>query len=236
MAEFASDLVWTTLRNAGATLKAIVPGVLAMVTLLLLGALLGWVAGAILARLARAVDLDGRGRGWGLVAVLTRAGIERPPSDVLRVLVFWGTFLVSAAVSIDALNVPGAPGATGLLMQFLPRVLSAGLILVVGFLSANFLGQAVLVGAVNAAWPEARLLARFARWAVLLFAIATALTELGIARDMVLLAFGITFGGIVLALAVAFGLGGRTLAREVLERRLGRRGRASDREETLTHL
>jgi hypothetical protein len=235
MAEFVSDLVWRTLRNAGATLQAIAPGVLAMLTLLALGVVLGWVVGAILARLARAVDLDRRGRAWGLSAMLGRAGVGRPPSEVLRAVVFWGTVLFAAAASIDVLNVPGAPGATGFLMQFLPRILSAGLILVVGFLSANFLGQAVLVGAVNAGVPEARLLARFVRWAILLFAIATALTEIGIGRDMVRLAFAITFGGVVLALALAFGLGGRGLARDVLERRLGRR-RTSEPEETLTHL
>ncbi len=62
-------------------------------------------------------------------------------------------------------------------------------------------------------------------WAVLLFAAATALTHVGIGKEMVLVAFGITFGGVVLALALAFGLGGRGLAREILERRLRRASR-----------
>ena len=67
--------------------------------------------------------------------------------------------------------------------------------------------------------------ARATRWVVLLFAIATALTEIGIGRDMVLIAFGTLFGGIVAALALAFGLGGRHVAREILER-----GRRRERE------
>src|SRR2546427_12878834 len=105
-----------------------------------------------------------------------------------------------------------------MLMYLLPRALSALLILVVGWLAANFLGQAVLIAAVNAGLPEARLLARAARWLVLLFAFATALTEIGIGRDMVLVAFGILFGGLALALALAFGLGRRHLPRRHPER------------------
>src|SRR5207249_10816598 len=120
-------------------------------------------------------------------------------------------------------------------MGFLPRVLSALLIVVIGLLTANFVGQTALIAAVNAGVPEARFLGRAARWAVLLFAVATALTEIGIGRDMVLIAFGITFGGLVLALALAFGLGGRHLAREILER--GRhREREPAPEDPITHL
>ena len=111
---------------------------------------------------------------------------------------------------------------------------SAVLILVVGWLVANFLSQGILIAAVNAGVPEARLLARAAHWGVLLFAGATALTHLGIGKEMVLVAFGITFGGLIFALALAFGLGGRGIARELLERRL-RRERSPERER-LTHL
>jgi len=235
MTDFWRDLVWTAMRNMGTTLKAVVPSVLAMLTLLVLGGLLGWVAGGLIMRLFRAADLDRRSRGWGLTPALRRAGIDREPSEILRLVVFWGIFAIFATMGIDALAIPGAPGATGILMQLLPRSLTAVLILVVGWLSANFLGQTALIAAVNAGLPEARLLARAARWAVLLFAFATALTEVGIGRDMVLIAFGITFGGLVLTLSLAFGLGGRGLARHILERRL-RGEREPDTHETISHL
>ena len=235
MTDFWRDLVLTAMRNMGATLKAVVPSVLAMLTLIVLGGVLGWVAGGLLMRLLRAVDFDRRSRAWGLTSALNRAGVDRAPSEILRLVVFWGIFAIFATMGIDALAIPGAPGATGILMQLLPRSLTAVLILIVGWLTANFLGQTALIAAVNAGLPEARLLARAARWAVLLFAIATALTEVGIGRDMVLIAFGITFGGLVLALSLAFGLGGRALARQILERRL-RREREPETHETISHL
>ena len=138
-------------------------------------------------------------------------------------------------MGIDAMALPGLSGATGLVMGLFTRALTALIIVVAGMLIANFFGQAVLVAAVNAQLPEARLLARATRWGVLLFTVATALTEVGIGRDMVLIAFGTTFGGLVLALALAFGIGGRRVARRILERRF-HRTREGPPQETHSHL
>jgi mechanosensitive ion channel-like protein len=235
MADFWTNLIWSAVRNTTETLRVVMPSVLAMLIFVALGALLGWIGGALVGGLARAGDLDRRSREWGLTQALARAGVYRAPSQLLRLVVFWGVFVVFATMGIDALAIRGASGTSGLLMHLLPHALSALLILVVGWLAANFLGQAALIAAVNAGLPEARLLARAARWLVLLFTFATALTEIGIGRDMVLVAFGILFGGLVLALALAFGLGGRHLARHVLERGRLREQEPSDRE-TVSHI
>src|SRR5580765_1572625 len=224
MTDFWRDLVLTAMHNMGVTLGTVLPSILAMLTLVALGALLGWIAGTLVGRLAQALHLDQRSRTWGITSALARAGIYRPPSQVLRLVAFWGIFVIFATMGIDALAIPGAPGATGTL-----------LILVVGWLAANFLGQAVLITAVNAGIVQARLLARTTRSVVLLFAVATALVEIGIGRDMVLIAFGVLFGGLVLALALAFGLGGRHLAREILERSR-RREREPATQDSITHL
>ena len=235
MTDLWSDLVLTAIGNMRATLATVLPGILAMLALVILGALLGWIASTLVTRVARALRLDDLSRAWGLTSALARASIYRPPSQMLKLVAFWGIFMVFATMGIDALAIPGAPAATGVLMRTLPRLLSALLILIVGWLAANFLSQATLIAAVNAGVVQARLLARATRWIVLLFVIATVLTEIGIGRDMVLIAFGTLFGGIIAALALAFGLGGRHLAREILERRL-RREPEPDRRETLTHL
>src|SRR5437773_11628885 len=190
MTTFWRDLVVTAIRNMTATLAAVMPSILAMLTLVALGGLLGWAAAALVTRLARVTDFDQRSRTWGLTSALARAGVYRPPSHAIRLVVFWGIFMIFATMGIDALAIPGAAGATSMLLRLLPRLLSALLILVVGWLAANFVGQAVLITAVNAGILQARLLARATRWVVLLFAVATALVEVGIGRDMVLIAFG----------------------------------------------
>src|SRR5438552_17924496 len=164
MADFWRDLVRTAMRNMSVTLGTVLPSILAMLTLVVLGAVLGWIAGALVGRLARAMDLDQRSRTWGVTSALARAGIYRPPSQVLRLIAFWGVFVIFATMGIDALAIPGAPGATGMLMRLLPRLLSALLLLVVGGLAAHFLAQPMLITALDAGVLQARLLARTTRW------------------------------------------------------------------------
>src|SRR5947208_8607451 len=113
MMDFWRDLVVTAIRNMTATLGAVLPSILAMLALVALGALLGWIAGTLETRLARALRLDERSRTWGLTSALERAGIYRPLAQVLRLVAFWGIIVVFATMGIDALAIPGAPCATG---------------------------------------------------------------------------------------------------------------------------
>ena len=235
MGEHWPSDVWSGLLQVRERLLAVVPGLLVLLTMLVLGFLLAWLARIIVSRVGRAVGIDRLFERWGVAPSLRRSGILRLPSDVLGLVCFWAIFILFASVGIDGLALPGgAPGATALLIAFLPPLLAAALILLVGWLVANFLSQGVLIAAVNARLPEARLLARGVHWGVLLFAAAIALTHLGIGKEMVLVAFGITLGGVVFAVALAFGLGGRNVARHILERRLRRE--APPPQERITHL
>lgn len=234
MTDMWSDLVWTAIHDVTSRLIVILPGLLAMATLAAVGLAVGWVVGRLARRLARTMAFDRRAEAWGVSQAMGRSGIRRAPSDVLGLVVFWSIFVVSMSLAIDALAIPGTGRVTDFILYAVPRVLGAGLIMLIGWLASNFLAEGVLIAAVNAHLPEARLLARAIRWAVLLFAAATAITHLGIGKEMVLVAFGITFGGMVLALALAFGLGGRALAREILERRLRRA--EPPPQERITHL
>jgi len=226
--------VWSGFLEVRDRLAAIVPGLLVMLTLVILGLLVGWVARAVITRVARSLGFDRLLERGGVAASMRRSGGLRAPSEILGAVAFWAVFVVFASAGVDALAVPGALGTTALLLAFLPPLFVAMLILIVGWLVANFLSRGLLIAAVNAGVPEARLLARAAHWGVILFAGATALTHLGIGKEMVLVAFGITFGGLVFALALAFGLGGRRLAAQILARRLRRE--TPPPQETLTHL
>jgi hypothetical protein len=223
--------VWGALGAFGERLAVIAPALLITVTLVALGLLLGGLLRLIVSRLAHAVGFDRHIERLGVGASLRGAGVLRAPSDVLGLVFFWTTFVIFASPGIDSL---GLGGASAFLLAFVPPLFAAVLILIVGWLVANFLSQGLLIAAVNRGFPEARLLARAVHWGVLLFAAATALTHLGIGKEMVLVAFGITFGGLVFALALAFGLGGRHVVRELLERRLRRDSPPA--RERLTHL
>ena len=223
--------VWSALAALGDRLARIGPAVLVLITLIVLGLVIGGLLRGLVRRVARAIGFDRHMERLGVGSALRGAGALRSPSDALGLVVFWATFVIFASLGIDAL---GFGAATAFLVAFVPPLFAAVLILMVGWLVANFLSQGLLIAAVNAGLPEARVLARAIHWGVLLFAAATALTHLGIGKEMVLVAFGITFGGLVFALALAFGLGGRRVARELLERRLRRDSPPA--RERLTHL
>ena len=234
MNERIGDGLWLALASAGDRLAAIIPGLVIMVALVLLGLGVGWIARTVITRAGSALGLDGYLERMNFAPSLRRSGVLRKPSDLLGRLAFWTVFVVFASLGIDALGSPGSPGATAFLIAFLPPLFAAVLIMIVGWLVANFLSQGLLIAAVNAGLPEARLLARAAHWGVVLFAAAMALTHLGIGKEMVLVAFGILFGGLVFAVALALGLGGRTIAAELLARRL--RWESPPDRERLTHL
>lgn len=234
MSEAWADILINSFREVTQRLAAVAPRLLAALTLLLAG----WVVAVILRRLAlrilRAVDLDGRSARWGLTPTLARTGMRQAPSHAVGRLVFWLFFVVGLFMAVEALEVPATAGLVAAAIRFLPNLVVAVLVLVIGWLVAHFLAQAARVFVVNAQVGGASIVAGAVRWLVLAFAGSVALTQLDIAREMVLLVFGIAFGGGVLALALAFGLGGRDLAREALEGWL--RGPEGHTEDRITHV
>ncbi len=214
-----TNVLLASVQGAVYRIGAFTPRLLALIAFTLVGWVIAAAARRLGVRLLRAAGFDPRCARWGVTGTLARMGIRRPPALVLGDVVFWTLLLVGVLMGVDALEMPAATGVVTNVLQFLPNLIVAALILVSGWVLANFLGQAALIGAVNQQVAGAPLIAGAVRWMVLVFAGAAVLTQLGIAREMVLLAFGIAFGGTVLALALAFGLGGKDLAREILESR-----------------
>jgi hypothetical protein len=233
MRETWTNILVSSFQEVAERLAAAAPRVLAMLTLILLGLLVASLARRVMDRLLQATEFDRRSARWGLTAALQRAGLRHPPARIAERLVFWTFFLIAVLMGVEALDLPATSGLTVETLRFLPHLLVALLVMLVGWLVANFLGQAALIAAVNLQLAGAPLVAAAVRWLVVIFAGAAALTQLGIAREMVLLTFGISFGGTVLALALAFGLGGKDLARESLEAWLRK---PDDDQDHMTHL
>ncbi|HSD50595.1 MAG TPA: hypothetical protein VLG48_04250 [Candidatus Methylomirabilis sp.] len=233
MRETWTDILLSSFREVVQRLALVAPRLLATVALILVGWVVATVAQRLTVRILRAADLDGWFGRWGLTATLSRSGVRQPPTVLLGRVIFWTIFIVALLMGIEALEMPATAGLVAVVLRFLPNLIVAILVMAIGWLLANFLAQAALIGSVNAQVAGAPLIAGAVRWLVLVFAGGAALTQLGIAREMVLLAFGIAFGGTVLALALAFGLGGKELAREILESRLRKQDEDTD---PMTHV
>ena len=108
-------------------------------------------------------------------------------------------------------------------------------VLFFGLLAASFFSRAVLLAAVNANMPSGRVLSVAVRSVIIIFVLSIVFEELGLAEQTMLLAFGIAFGALMLGLSIAFGMGGRDLARRFLEKRI-RRGKTEENEDELSPL
>jgi hypothetical protein len=146
---------------------------------------------------------------------------EMPTAEALIAkIVFWIVFIGFIVSAVDTLQFEPFQGLVAQFFRFVPRFLVALLMLAIGFLVGNFLWRATLLASVNAGLPGARLLSGAMRVLVIVIAVAMALEQLGLATAVVLAAFALTFGALMLGLAIAFGLGGRDAAKQLLEQQL----------------
>ncbi len=219
----------------GERVFAILPNILAMLVLLLVGLGAAWGAGHLTERLLRVIGLDRLCDRIGIAAALLRGGIKADPSYLIGRITYWLIVIFATTASLGALDVTPINEAAHSLLSYIPHLVTAAVIGVIGYLVSNFVSQAVLIAAVNAGLPPARWIAAGTRWGIQLLAVAMALEQLGIAQHIVVVGFGITWGGLVLAGALALGLGGRDLAKDFLERRLAGHSRSQINED-LRHL
>jgi hypothetical protein len=195
------------------------PGVLVSVTLILTTFVVAVLVRVLIVRALRGLDFDRRAEQAGLGTIFGWPPSLSPTQTVARV-VYWALLILGLLLSLTALNATLPLQLALSVFEYLPHLLAALMILVVGAVAARFLSRSVLIGAVNMQIQSARILSLVVKWLVLLVAVTMALDHLGIGRNVLLLAFGILFGGIVLAGSLALGLGARDLVRRTLERQV----------------
>jgi hypothetical protein len=153
--------------------------------------------------------------------------------------VFWVAWAGFILVGINVLGIVGLEQHVTSFFGFLPRLFAAFFILFFGLLAASFFSRAALLGGVNADLPSPRLVSLTLRTMMILFVVSMAFEEIGIGSRTVTVAFTLTFGALMLGLALAFGLGGKDLAKKYLERRFAREqfsSEAKEREDELSPL
>jgi hypothetical protein len=199
----------------------------------LIGALVILIVGWIVAKIIRwmvdgalkAVQFDKLADKSGISEVLKKGNLKITAREVLSNLVYWLVIIMVLVMVVNALGLPKASDVLTSLFAYVPSVIAALFIIVVAMFLASFLSGIVRIAAGNANLPKPELLAGISRWAIIIFAATIALTQLGIAPLLVTATFNIILGGIVLALALAFGLGGKDAAARYLEELRQKRAR-----------
>ena len=191
----------------------------------LLGALIilivGWIVAKAIRRvidwLLKTVRFDVLADKAGISKVLRKGDLKISASQLVSGLVYWLLIIMVLVMAVDALGLPKASDVLSELFNYIPRVIAALLVLVVAMFLASFISGIVRTAAGNARMPRPEIFAGISRWAIVIFAATIALVELGIATLLVTTTFNIILGGVCLALALAFGLGGKDAAARYLE-------------------
>jgi hypothetical protein len=226
-----SDALHQSLYSVLMLLIAVLPGILAFFVALAIFSLAGMAVSWILRCCLTWAKFDLR--------IARKSGTDwtpaTSPTEIIARISFWVCVLLGLIIGVSAFDASYATGAALpiSLLPYLTNSVGAALLLIAGILIARFLARSVLISAVNAQLQYARFLSLGAKWLVLVLTAAMVLDHLQVGGNIVGLAFGILFGGIVLTLSLAVGLGSRDLVSRSLESHVEHTGeRAHIPEET----
>ncbi len=214
-------------------IATLLPGILAFIVAILFFSAIAWAIAWLVRKLLQAARIDER-MATGTNAIAEWSPTYTPTVLITRI-VFWCIVLVGFLVGLEAVGASSDNVLSARLLAYIPNVVGAVVLLLLGNVVARFLSRGVLIGAVNMNLHYARLLSLGIKWLVLVFTAAMVLDHLAIGEEIVSLAFGILFGGIVLALALAVGLGSRDLVSRSLEREAARPAPEAVQEEPFRH-
>src|ERR687897_2334052 len=212
-----------SLRNALNVFLAYIPQLIGAIVILVIGYIVARILKAVVARVLQAIGFDGWMERGGIKQFFDRAQTRETPATVLGTLVFWLVFIIAITMAADALGIRQVSAVLGQLIAYIPSIIAAILILILAALLANF-----LAGIVRGA-TGSDLLANIARYAIIVYAVFAAITELGIAVQLTAPTFLIILGALALGAAIAFGFGAQGVARDIVEKAYERRDEARQR-------
>ena len=189
-------------------------------------ALVVLIAGWIFAKLVRfavakglrAVNFNVLTERSGMDGFLKQGGLKSDTTEIFSILTYWLTILAVLVIAFNGLGLTYITDLLGQVVLFVPKVIAALLILAFGSYFARFIGNAVMTYCRNVGIKDSDLLGKFAQYSIITFVVLIALDQVNVGGDIVRESFLVILAGVVLALALAFGLGGQKSAGELLDR------------------
>ena len=211
------NLIADPIRKMLETILAYLPILFGALIILIVGWIVAKAIRRIVDWLLKAARFDMLADKAGITGILRKGDLKISARELVSRLIYWLIMIMVLVMAVDALGLPKSSEVLASLFAYVPRVIAALLVLVVAMFLASFVSGIVHTAASNAKMPRPELFAGATRWAIVIFAANIALVELGIAPLLVTTTFNIVLGGVCLALAIAFGLGGKDAAARYLE-------------------
>ncbi len=194
----------------GAILGAL-PALIGAIIILLIGFIIAKVLQGIVTRVLQSMGFEGWMESGGIKQFFDRSQTQQTPLSILGKLVFWLVFFIAITMAVDTLGISAISEVLAQFIAYIPQIIAAILILVLATLLANF-----VAGIVRGA-TGSNVAGSVAQYGIIVFAAFAALTQLGIAPELIAPTFLILLGAVALAAAIAFGLGGQGVAQQLVE-------------------
>src|ERR687893_58877 len=204
------------LQDALSAFFSYLPQRIGAIVILIVGYVVARALQAIVGRVLQGIGFDRWMERGGIKQFFDRAETNQTPVSILGALVFWFVFIIAITMAADALGIPQVSAVLTQLIAYIPSIIAAILILILAALLANFI-SGIVRGATGS-----DILSSIARYAIIVYAAFAALTQLGIAVQLTANTFLIVLGAVALAAALAFGIGGREVARDIVEKAYNR--------------
>src|SRR5829696_3417105 len=194
----------------GAILGAL-PALIGALIILIIGFIIAKILQGIVTRVLKSMGFEGWMESGGVKQFFERSQTTQTPLSILGKLIFWLVFFIAITMAVDTLGISAISDVLAQFIAYIPQIIAAILILVLATLLANF-----VAGVVRGA-TGSNVIGSVAQYGIIVFAAFAALTQLGIAPELIAPTFLILLGAVALAAAIAFGLGGQGVAQQIVE-------------------
>lgn len=207
-----------------------VPNVLTMLFVIVVGLVLAWILARAARWFFRLIKLNEIGERAGLTVAFSGNSV----SVISERFIFWFVVFVFLMLGLSALKLEPIDNLITGFFMYMPKLIAAIVIFIAGYLFGNFLDRIMVLAAVSSHIPYAKTIGRLTKLAVIIFFIFVSLDLLEIGKNVIVAAFSILFGGIVLGLAIAFGLGAKDIVKDWLEKLI--RNSKNNKDDGISHL
>ena len=210
-------LITTPLREMLAQVAGFLPTVFISMGILLIGLFVSKLISKASLMLFRTIGVDKLTDKIGIATILKTGGIKHKTSDLLSTLIYWILMITVLTMTVKALGLVMVSSLFDQLLAYIPSIVSGVLVLIFGMLLAKVVSGLVYVTAVNTDVPYPDMISRLSRLAITIYVTVIFLKEIGFGVLFEGTHFTIVLGGVVLALSLAFGLGGKDIASRYLD-------------------
>lgn len=210
-------LVAEPVREMLTKIANFIPSLVGALLILVLGWIIAKIIRGAVTKLLKLLHFSTLADKSGISKVLSKGEVKVTASQVISGLAYWLVMIMVLAMVVNALGLTVASQLLEGLLGYIPKVIAALFVLILGLFLGNLVYGVVHTAASNADLPKPELLSNISKGAIILFAVTIFLQQLGIDPLLVSTTFNIFFAGLCLALSLAFGLGGRDMAARYLD-------------------